>query len=670
MSKVVGIDLGTTNSLVAFVKDGVPVVIRDPDGSALVPSIVSSDDKTIYVGREAQRRLLTDANRTVYSVKRFMGKGLDDIRDEARLFPFRIAGEAGGVVRIGLGEREFAPPEISAFILRELKHRAEAFFAEQGDVDSEVDRAVITVPAYFNDAQRTATRDAGRIAGLDVIRIINEPTAASLAYGLDKRHTGLIAVYDLGGGTFDISILRVEEGVFQVLSTNGDTHLGGDDIDLLLTQQVLHDLESGAHVVESGSHVESSSRVVSLFSRTPEAVQEIRKAVIQAKWDLSEREETDLIVTSQHVAQGAGRGGAGDVAQNSGEAADVAQKMAPDVAEDISPAYTYRRHITRAEFETLIRPIVDRTLGPCRQALADAGLEPGRLDEIVLVGGSTRIPLVRRLVGELFGKTPHSELNPDEVVALGAAVQADILVTGNRDMLLLDVTPLSLGIETMGGVMSKIILRNSTIPATGSEMFTTFVDNQTAVDIHVLQGERELIADNRSLARFKLRGIPPMPAGMPRVQVQFQIDANGILSVTARELRTDIEQTIEVKPSYGLTDDEVERMLVESFEHAEADFAARLLIDARNEAETVIHATEKSLRSPEFAAIAELELSPGERERIESVLAGLRMVLSSPDRETIQKWTQALNDATRHLAEVMMNRSVHAALSGRNITDM
>src|SRR5438034_3709743 len=613
MSKVVGIDLGTTNSLVAYVKDGVPVVIRDRGGDALLPSVVSvAEDQTVYVGREAERRLLTDSGRTVYSVKRFMGKGVHDVGEEARLFPFRLAGDPGGIVRIGLGAREFTAPEISAFILRELKHRAEAHFAEQGEIDPEVDRAVITVPAYFNDAQRTATRDAGRIAGLDVLRIINEPTAASLAYGLDKRHAGLIAVYDFGGGTFDISILRVEDGVFQVLSTNGDTHLGGDDIDLLLMDEVLGDVGSGfSRIGSSGAEIQA-----------------IRQAVIQAKLDLSGSEETEI------------------------------------------RAGSYRKRITRADFEALIRPIVDRTLEPCRQALADAELKPSQIDEVVLVGGSTRIPLVRRLVGELFGRTPHSELNPDEVVALGAAVQADILMTGNREMLLLDVTPLSLGIETMGGVMSKIILRNSTIPATGSEMFTTFVDNQTAVDIHVLQGERELIADTRSLARFKLRGIPPMPAGMPRVQVQFQIDANGILSVTARELRTDIEQTIEVKPSYGLTDEEVERMLLDSFEHAEADFAARLLIDARNEAETVIHATEKSLRSPEFAAIAESELAPGERERIESVLAGLRMVLSSPDRETIQKWTQALNDATRHLAEVMMNRSVHAALSGRNITDM
>jgi molecular chaperone DnaK len=604
MSKVVGIDLGTTNSLVSYVKDGVPVVIRDRSGDGLVPSVVSvQEEGTVFVGREAQRRLLTDAQRTAYSVKRFMGKGPEDVRDEARHFPFTIGGDSG-VVRIGVGGREFTPPEISAFILRELKRRAEEFFAAQGEVDHDVDRAVITVPAYFNDAQRTATRDAGRIAGLEVLRIINEPTAASLAYGLDKRHTGTIAVYDLGGGTFDISILRVEDGVFQVLSTNGDTHLGGDDIDVLLMDRVLAEGSPGG--------------------RTPEALQELRRAVIEAKLDLSERDETTL----------------------------------------------NGKRLTRAEFEALIRPIVDRTLGPCRQALADADLQPSDMDEVVLVGGSTRIPLVRRAVAELFGRTPHSELNPDEVVALGAAVQADILVTGNREMLLLDVTPLSLGIETMGGVMSKIIMRNSTIPATGSEMFTTAVDNQTAVDIHVLQGERELVADNRSLARFKLRGIPPMPAGMPRVQVQFQIDANGILSVTARELRTEVEQTIEVKPSYGLTDEQVEQMLLDSFEHAEADFAARLLIEARNDAESVIMATEKSLRSADFAEIEKAELAAGERQRIESVLGGLKMVLNSNDRETIQKWTHALNEATQHLAEVMMNRSVQAALAGKNVNDV
>jgi Fe-S protein assembly chaperone HscA len=632
MGKVVGIDLGTTNSLVAYVSDGdgsgssrehprgTPVVIRDRSGDALVPSVVTvSDEGTVFVGREAQRRLLTDAAHTVYSVKRFMGKSVDDVRDEARLFPFTVGaasqstGQADGVVRIGLGARQFTPPEVSAFILRELKRRAEEFFASRGEIDPDVDRAVITVPAYFNDAQRTATRDAGRIAGLEVLRIINEPTAASLAYGLDRRHAGLIAVYDLGGGTFDISILRVEDGVFQVLATNGDTHLGGDDIDLLLTERVLQDLESP-----------SPRFAVPGFERTAESVQGIRKAVIQAKLDLSDADETDLL----------------------------------------------GQRLTRAELEDLIRPIVDRTLGPCRQALADAGLEARQIDEVVLVGGSTRIPLVRRLVGELFGRTPHTDLNPDEVVALGAAVQADILVTGNREMLLLDVTPLSLGIETMGGVTSKIITRNSTIPATGSEMFTTGVDNQTAVDIHVLQGERELVGDNRSLARFKLRGIPPMPAGLPRVQVQFQIDANGILSVTATELRTQIEQAIDVKPSYGLTDEQVEQMLLDSFEHAEADFAARLLIEARNEAETVITATEKTLRSPEVPEVARTELAPGEQKRIEQALAGLKHVLTSSDRESIQQWTHVLNDATKHLAEVVMNRSVQAALSGKSIDDV
>jgi len=614
---VVGIDLGTTNSLVAYVGPNGPEVLRDGSGDALVPSVVSiSDDGTMFVGREAQRQLLTAPGRAVYSVKRFMGRGIDDVQDEAALLPFRVGGEPGGVVRIGIGDREFTPPEISAFVLRELKQRAEQFFQEQGEFDFEVDRAVITVPAYFNDAQRTATRDAGRLAGLEVLRIISEPTAASLAYGLDKKNRGTIAVYDLGGGTFDISILKVEDGVFEVLATSGDTHLGGDDFDNLLIQLVLRDLELSGHVP------------------APELVQAVRKAAIQAKLDLSEHEDAEI-------------------------------RVGPSTA---LPA-GYRRHISRAEFEALISPLVERTMAPVRQALADAGLLPKDIDEAVLVGGSTRIPLVRRTVAGLFGRAPHSDLNPDEVVALGAAVQADILVSGRREMLLLDVTPLSLGIETMGGVVSKIILRNSTIPASGREMFTTGVDNQTAVDVHVLQGERELAQDCRSLAQFKLRGIPPMPAGLPRIEVRFQIDANGILSVAARELRTGIEQTIEVKPSYGLTDQEVERMLIESFEHATADFEARLLIDARNEAESVVTATEKHLRRHDFAEI-EQDLLPGELQRVDEALQMLKDAIAGTDREAIQQRTHALNHATQHLAEVTMNRSIREALAGKNVKDV
>ncbi len=618
MGKVVGIDLGTTNSLVAFVHEGQPVVLRDGSGDALVPSVVSVDeDGTIFVGREAQRRLLTAPGRTVYSVKRFMGRGIEDVSGEASLLPFAVSGDPAGVIRIGLGGQQFTPPEISAFVLRELKRRAEDYFQAQGEFDFEVDRAVITVPAYFNDAQRTATRDAGRLAGLEVLRIINEPTAASLAYGLDKRDRGVVAVYDLGGGTFDISILRVEDGVFQVLATNGDTHLGGDDVDLLLVGQVLGELR-GAGVTQ-----------------TAELVQAVRRAAIHAKWDLSEQEQATLVIEPSPVL----------------------------------PA-GYRRTITRDAFETMIRPLVERTLGPCRQALTDAGLQPRDIDEVVLVGGSTRIPLVRRMVEELFGRAPHSELNPDEVVALGAAVQADILISGRREMLLLDVTPLSLGIETMGGVVSKIILRNSTIPATGREMFTTGIDSQTAVDVHVLQGERELADDCRSLARFKLRGIPPMPAGLPRIEVQFQIDANGILSVSAHELRTGISQAIEVKPSYGLTDQEVERMLIESFEHAEADFDARLLIEAVNEAESVVHATEKSLRRPDFDVLTAGQLAPGEIDAITAALASIKTTMAGSDRAAIQAATKTLNHATQHLAEVMMNSSVREALTGRRVDDV
>jgi Fe-S protein assembly chaperone HscA len=611
MSRAVGIDLGTTNSLVAFVEAGLPQVIAGDEGDVLLPSVVSvSSSGVVHVGREAERRLLTDAARTVYSVKRFMGRGLEDVHEEARLLPFAVRGApaaaAGGVVRIGLIEREFTPPEISAFILRELKTRAEAFFTTRGDVDPVVDSAVITVPAYFNDAQRTATRDAGRLAGLDVLRILNEPTAASLAYGLDTRHDGLIAVYDFGGGTFDISILRVEDGIFQVLATNGDTRLGGDDIDRLLTDLVLSELTG------RGS------------PWTPEFVQSVRAAVIRAKWDLSTHDAAAIRIGA------------------------------------------YARSIARDEFESLIGPIVERTMAPCRQALSDAGIEASQIDAVVMVGGSTRIPLVRRRAAELFGRLPFTEINPDEVVAIGAALQADILMTGNRDRLLLDVTPLSLGIETMGGTVSKIIRRNSTIPASGTDAFTTAVDNQTAVDIHVLQGERELVADNRSLARFTLRGIPPLPAGLPRVQVQFQIDANGILSVTATELRTGVEQQVEVRPSYGLTDEEIERMLVDSFEHAEADIAARQLIDFRREAEEVVHATEKTLSAPSFTEMA-AELEPGEQKRIEQALAGLKHVLGSSDPRAIRQWTGVLNEATRHLAEVQVNRSVQAALAGRRI---
>jgi len=620
MSHVVGIDLGTTNSLVAYAKDGRPVVIRDAGGDALVPSVVSVDqDGSLLVGREAQRRLLTAPDRTVYSVKRFMGRGIDDVRDEAALLPFTVGGESGGVARLGVAGREFTPPEISAAVLRELRQRAEAHFQAEGEFDFEVDRAVITVPAYFNDAQRTATRDAGRLAGLEVLRIINEPTAASLAYGLDRRDRGTIAVYDLGGGTFDISILRVEDGVFQVLATAGDTHLGGDDVDRLLTELVLEDLGGPGAPVTVPS----------------ETVQAIRKAAIAAKCDLSDTDATEIRVDE-----------------------------APGL-----PA-GYRRRLSRAELEKLIAPLVERTLEPCRAALTDASLDPSDVDEVVLVGGSTRIPLVRARVEALFGRRPHSELDPDEVVALGAAVQADILVSGRREMLLLDVTPLSLGIETMGGVVSKIIMRNSTIPASGREMFTTFADDQTAVDIHVLQGERELVDDCRSLARFRLRGIPAMPAGMARIEVGFQIDADGILNVTAKELRTGIEQTVEVKPSYGLTDQEVERMLLDSFEHAEADIEARMLVEARNEAESVIHATEKSLRRPDFAEIAEAELQPGERERIEQALGALREVMGGTDRDAIEAGTKALDEATRHLAEVVVNRTVRAALAGKNVADL
>jgi molecular chaperone DnaK len=599
MSRIVGIDLGTTNSLVAYVDQGIPKAIPDVDGRVLLPSIVAWTDEGVLVGEAARRQLARNAARTVYSVKRLMGKGYGDVKDELRYLPFTVLPSAE-VVTIKIGDREVTPPEVSAHVLRALKQRAEAFFGEP------IERAVITVPAYFNDSQRQATKDAGRIAGLDVLRIVNEPTAASLAYGLHKMAQGIIAVYDLGGGTFDISILRVKDGIFEVLATNGNTHLGGDDFDRALGEWLLADI-SRRHGVD--------------LSRDAEALQELRMGGEAAKCRLSFEERTTLTIPFER--------------------------------------FTYSREITRAELEGLIAPLVEATLGPCRLALKDAGLDPEQVGEVVLVGGSTRMPLVRRRVQELFGKTPHSQLNPDEVVAMGAAVQAQILAGGITDMLLLDVTPLSLGIETLGGIVSVLIPRNTTIPTMAKEYFTTSVDGQTAVDMHVLQGERELAKDNRSLARFDLAGIDPMPAGMPKIEVTFLIDANGILQVQARELRTGKAASIEVKPTYGLTEEQVERMVEDSFTYAEADVNARLLIEARTEADTVINHVERALRQAGDLASAE------ERARIARALAALRTAREGTNRDSIRECTVALNQTTAPLADRMMELAIKQAVTSK-----
>src|SRR6266542_4214667 len=605
MSRIVGIDLGTTNSLVAYVDGaGVPRVIPDPEGRPLLASIVAYTSNGVVVGEAARRQLARHPARTVYSVKRFMGRGWDDVRDEARYVPFEIVPNAE-VVRIRVGDRELTPPEISAQMLRALKGQAEVHLGEP------IERAVITVPAYFNDAQRQATKDAGRIAGLEVLRIVNEPTAASLAYGLQKLVQGLIAVYDLGGGTFDISILRVKDGVFEVLATNGNTHLGGDDFDRAMVQWLLGDIQA-SHGVD--------------LSTDPEALQELRLGAEAAKCRLSAEERTVLTIPFDR--------------------------------------FTYRRDITRAELEGLVAPLVEGTLGPCRMALQDAGLPAGQIDEIVLVGGSTRMPLVRRRVRELFGKTPHSQINPDEVVALGAAVQAHILAGGITDMLLLDVTPLSLGIETLGGIVSVLIPRNTTIPTVAKEYFTTSVDGQTAVDMHVLQGERELAKDNRSLARFDLAGIDPMPAGMPKIEVTFLIDANGILQVQAKELRFGKAASIEVKPTYGLNEAQVERMVEESFTYAAAEVEARLLIDARNEADTVITHVERALgQGSQLVGAAE-------RETIVAAREALRRARATDDRVLIREATTGLNRATEHLAELMMDAALKGALASRRADEI
>jgi Fe-S protein assembly chaperone HscA len=623
---VVGIDLGTTNSLVAYMEGGTPVVIPGVDGLNLVPSVVALDPipvpipagggyrPTVTVGNSARKALIQTPERVIYSVKRLMGRDLKEIHDELKLFPFHLAGdvEEGEVPRIQLGELRFTPPEISAYILRQLKRNAERFFG------APVTQAVITVPAYFNDAQRQATKDAGRMAGLEVLRLVNEPTAAALAYGLDRAKVGTIAVYDLGGGTFDISILKLRDGIFEVQSTNGDTHLGGDDIDNLLLAIALNEIHA-EHGVDLRLH--------------PGAVQAVRKAAIEAK----------ILLSTEAAAHF-------DIELPNGD--------------------RYQREIPRAVFELLIEPVLKRTTGPCKQALADAGITPEQIDEVVLVGGSTRIPAVRELVDELFklrprGKRPHIELNPDEVVALGAAVQADILAGASKsteEMLLLDVTPLSLGIEALGGTVARIIQRNSTIPASATEHFTTGVDGQTNVAIHVLQGERELAADCRSLARFDLKNIPPMSAGLPRIEVKFLIDADGILHVTAREQRSGQAAQIEVKPTYGLTDEQVESMILDSFDNAEADFAKRLLIEARNEAETILTAVERAPQSPAWAL-----LRGEEQAAITAARDRLAQIKLGENAAQIREATLELDQATRRFAELMMEAAVSTALTGKTM---